>query len=215
MPVPRSILSAVDEIEQEKVEEMPTAVEEPRQEEHGVKEEKVFDTKREKLLAQLAKAREKSAAVRKARKAEKQAAKRPPGRPSKKVVEVDTGSATSTPPPAAAPAAPAVAASAVDYDRIINGVHQKYLDSKAQRKKSASTAVHAGPVPAVNLDAFEQRIRRDEQSRLAAEVERRKQERDTEAAEKARRLKDADRQYFSRLPPPTLGRKNYWDRMFE
>lgn len=182
-------------------------------EEPTLTEEEIFKKqKREKLLAHLAGCREKSAAKRKAQKEEKQKNKKPRGRPRKQPEpesaepNPSTEPIASTPAPAVITPAPAPAASpSIDYDRIINGVHQKYLSSKEQRKKVkqpiVAAAAAAAPAPAFDRVRFEAQVREDERNRIKTEVERKKNE----------QLRQRTKDYYSRLPPRSLANNKSWD----
>ena len=225
MPLP-DFSAEMGEIEDEKnaavvedVAENAEPVEEPM-----LTEEEIFKKqKREKLLSHLADCRAKSAAKRKALKEEKAKAKRPRGRPRKQPEpEVDLaphGDGVSVPstqptpstqaPPVITPAPAPASAPTIDYDRIINGVHQKYLSSKEQRKKAKQPVVAAAaapapaPVvaPAFDRARFEAQVREDERNRIKTEVERKKNE----------QLRQRTKDYYSRLPPRSLANNKSWD----
>lgn len=202
-------------------------VEEPV--DNGLTEEEIFKKKkREKLLETLAKARVKSAEVRKQRKAEKEANKKPRGRPKKAIEnveqELDDGTTLKYPIEAepqqiVEPPKPKVVEKIVqpqiDYDRIINGVHDKYLKSKAERKKNKQPTTtpllyqHL-PQHQPQFDArqFEEQIRTDERNKLKAQVEARKKEKEQE------KLRQRTQAYYSKLAPMNMKDGTNWDKLF-
>jgi len=185
-------------------------------EEPTLTEEEIFKKqKREKLLAHLADCREKSAAKRKAQKEEKQKNKKPRGRPRKQPEPESAEPNPSTQPtpstqapPVITPAPASAPAPTIDYDRIINGVHQKYLSSKEQRKKVKQPVLAAAPAPApapaFDRARFEAQVREDERNRIKTEVERKKNE----------QLRQRTKDYYSRLPPRSLANNKNWDDYF-
>ena len=237
MPLP-DFSAEMTQIENEKnapsvesVEENP----EPVVEESLTEEEIFKKQKREKLLNHLAECRKLSAAKRKAQKEEKQTNKKPRGRPKKNPQEENVVLSEASPveelPPAAAPpaATPVPERRApptpqpvkqdlptIDYDRIIDGVHQKYLKSKAERKAKKAPAAAPAPTmvyqppppaqPAFNKSAFEAQVREDERNRIRSEVQRKKQEQEA--------LKQRTKDYYSRLPPRSLAAGKNWDEYF-
>ncbi len=237
MPLP-DFSAEMSQIEDEKntpsvesVEENP----EPVVEESLTEEEIFKKQKREKLLTHLAKCREKSAAKRKAQKEEKQKNKKPRGRPKKNPQVTDSlrqeenvvlseASPVEDLPPTPVPERRAPPTPqpvkrdlpSIDYDRIIDGVHQKYLKSKADRKAKkapaaapAPTMVYQPPPPAqptFDKSAFEAQVREDERNRIRGEVQRKKQEQEA--------LKQRTKDYYSRLPPRSLAAGKNWDEYF-
>ena len=194
----------------EAVEENAEAVEEPK-----LTEEEIFKKqKREKLLAHLADCREKSAAKRRALKEEKQKNKKPRGRPRKQEPEVEPSTPAPEPstqaPPIVVHANPQPVAPTIDYDRIINGVHEKYMSAKEQRKKAKQVPTPTPapqvrpPTPAFDRAAFEAQVREDERQRIKAEVEKKKNE----------QLRQRTKDYYSRLPPRSLSNGKNWDEYF-
>jgi hypothetical protein len=191
-------------------------------------EEEIFKKqKREKLLNHLAECRKLSAAKRKAQKEEKQKNKKPRGRPKKNPQEENVIISEASPVEELPPATPVRRAPptpepvkrelpTIDYDRIIDGVHQKYLKSKAERKAKkapapapAPTMVYQPPAPAqpaFDKSAFEAQIREDERNRIRGEVQRKKQEQEA--------LKQRTKDYYSRLPPRSLAAGKNWDEYF-
>lgn len=228
MPLP-DFSAEMTQIENEKnapsvesVEENP----EPVVEESLTEEEIFKKQKREKLLNHLAECRKKSAAKRKAQKEEKQKNKKPRGRPRKEenVVLSEASPVEELAPPTPVRRAPPTPEPVkrelptIDYDRIIDGVHQKYLKSKAERKakKAPAPAAAAAPTmvyqppapvqPAFNKSAFEAQVREDERNRIRGEVQRKKQEQEA--------LKQRTKDYYSRLPPRSLAAGKNWDEYF-
>jgi hypothetical protein len=230
MPLP-DFSAEMSQIENEKnapsvepVEENP----EPVIEESLTEEEIFKKQKREKLLNHLAECRKLSAAKRKAQKEEKQKNKKPRGRPKKNpqeenVIISEASPVQELPPPPATPVVKELPAKPhypippdIDYDRIIDGVHQKYLKSKAERKAKkapapapAPTMVYQPPAPAqpaFDKSAFEAQIREDERNRIRGEVQRKKQEQEA--------LKQRTKDYYSRLPPRSLAAGKNWDEYF-
>ena len=194
----------------EAVEENAEAVEEPK-----LTEEEIFKKqKREKLLAHLADCREKSAAKRRALKEEKQKNKKPRGRPRKQEPEVEPSTPAPEPstqaPPIVVHANPQPVAPTIDYDRIINGVHEKYMSAKEQRKKAKQVPnptpalQQRPPTPAFDRATFEAQVREDERQRIKAEVEKKKNE----------QLRQRTKDYYSRLPPRSLSNGKNWDEYF-
>lgn len=201
--------------------------------EEKLTEEEIFKKqKREKLLKTLEKARAKSAEVRKQRKAEKQANKKPRGRPKKtdlveKVEELDDGTQVKyavnpEPEPQPEPTRPepeplpsrqemeknVYTPVTIDYDRIINGVHQKYMSSKEIRRKQKAEAAMRKEEEKKKLQLqqdYEKKIRIDERTRIQAEVNKRKQE---------EIMKQKTQDYYSKLPPRRLATGNKWDDLF-
>jgi len=104
----------------------------------------------------------------------------------------------------------------IDYDRIINGVHDKYMKSKAERKAKkqpvpapAPTMQYQPPAPvqpAFDRSVFERQVREDERNKIRNEVARKKQEQDA--------LKQRTKEYYSRLPPRSLAGGKNWDEYF-
>ncbi len=200
--------------------------------EENLTEEEIFKKqKRENLLNHLAKCREKSAAKRKAQKEEKQKNKKPRGRPKKttepqNVVINEASPVEVTPPPVKElpPPTPILEEMqknvntpvTIDYDRIINGVHDKYMKSKAERKAKKQPAPAPAPTmqyqppapvqPAFDRSAFERKVREDERNKIRNEVQRKKQEQDA--------LKQRIKEYYSRLPPRRLAGGKNWDDYF-
>lgn len=192
--------------------------------EEKLTEEEIFKKqKREKLLKTLEKARAKSAEVRKQRKAEKQANKKPRGRPKKadlveKVEELDDGTkvryaVTPEPEPQPEPTRPEpqpepVRQFEIDYDRIINGVHQKYMSSKELRRKQKEEASLKKEQERRQIQAqkeYETKIRNDERNRIQAEVMKRKQD---------EVMKQKTKDYYSKLPPRNIATGSKWDDLF-
>ena len=190
-------------------------------EEPTLTEEEIFKKqKREKLLAHLADCREKSAAKRRAQKEEKQKNKKPRGRPRKQQPEPEVGLAphgdgvsepSTQAPPIVVHATPQPVAPTIDYDRIINGVHEKYMSAKEQRKKAKQPVAPPTPAPqlrpptpAFDRAAFEAQVREDERQRIKAEVEKKKNE----------QLRQRTKDYYSRLPPRSLANSKNWDDYF-
>lgn len=234
MPLP-DFSAEIAQIEEEKnappVEAVPENTESVVEE--SLTEEEIFKKqKREKLLNHLAMCREKSAAKRKAQKEEKQKNKKPRGRPKKAVEEniviSEASPVQELPPPPSTPVvkeAPTPAPISknvpakphypippdIDYDRIINGVHDKYMKSKAERKaKKQPTPAHImtyqPPQPTFDRDSFEKQVREDERNKIRNEVARKKQEQDI--------LKQRTKDYYSRLPPRSLASGKNWDEYF-
>ena len=232
MPLP-DFSAEMSQIEDEKNAPSVEAVEENPEPvvEESLTEEEIFKKqKREKLLNHLAECRKLSAAKRKAQKEEKQKNKKPRGRPKKNPQEENVILSEASPveelPPAAAPPTPTPVRRepptpapvkqelpTIDYDRIIDGVHQKYLKSKAERKAKkaavpppAPTMVYQPPPPAFDKSAFEAQVREDERNRIRIEVQRKKQEQEA--------LKQRTKDYYSRLPPRSLATGKNWDEYF-
>jgi len=234
MPLP-DFSAEMSQIEDEKNAPPVESVEEnaePVVEENLTEEEIFKKQKREKLLNHLAKCREKSAAKRKAQKEEKAKNKKPRGRPKKNPQEENVIISEASPveelPPASESPIPVRRAPptpqpvkrdlpTIDYDRIIDGVHQKYLKSKAERKAKkappaaapAPTMVYQPPAPvqpAFDKSAFEAQVREDERNRIRSEVQRKKQEQEA--------LKQRTKDYYSRLPPRSLAAGKNWDSYF-
>jgi hypothetical protein len=225
MPLP-DFSAEIAQIEEEKnappVEAVPENTE-PVVEESLTEEEIFKKQKREKLLNHLAMCREKSAAKRKAMKEEKQKNKKPRGRPKKAVEEnvviSETSPVQELPP---APSTPVIKEAptpqlvkqelpTIDYDRIINGVHDKYMKSKAERKAKkqpapAPTMVYQPPQPTFDRDSFEKQVREDERNKIRNEISRKKQEQDV--------LKQRTKDYYARLPPRSLAAGKNWDDYF-
>lgn len=231
MPLP-DFSAEMTQIENEKnapsvesVEENP----EPVVEESLTEEEIFKKQKREKLLNHLAECRKLSAAKRKAQKEEKQKNKKPRGRPKKNpqeenVVISEASPVEELPPPTPTPVRRAPPTPepvkrelpTIDYDRIIDGVHQKYLKSKAERKAKKAPAAAPAPTmiyqppapvqPAFDKSAFEAQIREDERNRIRGEVQKKKQEQEA--------LKQRTKDYYSRLPPRSLAAGKNWDEYF-
>lgn len=224
MPLP-DFSKELAQIEEEK--NNPTAenveiVVEEKPTNEGLSEDEIFKKqKREKLLAHLAKCREKSAQKRKEKKEEKEKNKKPRGRPKKQEEQVilDDVEVKELPPAEKPPTiqhkiiekqvqAPQPSVQ-IDYDRIINGVHDKYLKSKEERKKNKVQPVQApvqAPVqPAFDRVEFERQIREDERNAIRMRVEQKKQE---------DRLRQQTKDYYSRLPPRSLASNKNWDEYF-
>jgi len=228
MPLP-DFSKEMSQIEEEKNNpsvESVESVEQNNNTNEELTEEEIFKKqKREKLLNHLAKCREKSAEKRRQQKEEKQKNKKPRGRPKKDLTEENENVVLETNeprlddvktkelPPAEKP--PVIQNKIIekqveiDYDRIINGVHQKYLSSKEERKKTKMVnqpqPVQQPVQPQFDKYAFEKQVREDERNRIRAEVQARKNE---EALRK--RTKD----YYSRLPPRSLSSGKNWDEYF-
>ena len=232
MPLP-DFSAEMSQIENEKNAPSVEAVEENPEPvvEESLTEEEIFKKqKREKLLNHLAECRKLSAAKRKAQKEEKQKNKKPRGRPKKNPQEENVvlseaspveelAAPTPTPVRRAPPTPEPVKRElpTIDYDRIIDGVHQKYLKSKAERKAKkappaaapAPTMVYQPPAPvqpAFDKSAFEAQVREDERNRIRGEVQRKKQEQEA--------LKQRTKDYYSRLPPRSLAAGKNWDEYF-
>ena len=237
MPLP-DFSAEMSQIEDEKNAPSVEAVEENPEPvvEESLTEEEIFKKqKREKLLNHLAECRKLSAAKRKAQKEEKQKNKKPRGRPKKNpqvtdslrqeenVVLSEASPVEELPPTPVierrAPPTPEPVKRdlpSIDYDRIIDGVHQKYLKSKADRKAKkapaaapAPTMVYQPPPPAqptFDKSAFEAQVREDERNRIRGEVQRKKQEQEA--------LKQRTKDYYSRLPPRSLAAGKNWDEYF-
>jgi len=228
MPLP-DFSAEMSQIEEEKnapsVESVPENTESVVEE--NLTEEEIFKKqKREKLLNHLAKCREKSAAKRKAQKEEKQKNKKPRGRPKKNPQEENVIISEASPveelPPSPTPVRRVPPTPepvkrdlpTIDYDRIIDGVHQKYLKSKAERKAKkapapAPTMQYQPPPPVQPMfdkSTFEAQVREDERNRIRSEVQRKKQEQEA--------LKQRTKDYYSRLPPRSLAAGKNWDSYF-
>ena len=237
MPLP-DFSADMSQIEEEKnappVEAVPENTESVVEE--NLTEEEIFKKqKREKLLNHLAKCREKSAAKRKAQKEEKAKNKKPRGRPKKNpqeenIIINDASPVEVLPPPTKDLPRPTPSPEPVkrdlptiDYDRIIDGVHQKYLKSKAERKAKkqpapapAPTMQYQPPPPVqptfgeahtrFDRSSFERQVREDERNKIRNEVARKKQEQDA--------LKQRTKEYYSRLPPRSLAGGKNWEEYF-
>jgi hypothetical protein len=240
MPLP-DFSNEMSQIEEEKNNPPVETVEENTEpvEQQNLTEEEIFKKqKREKLLNHLAKCRELSAAKRKAQKEEKVKNKKPRGRPKKqetKGLEVgeniiineappvketfEKGVSGDTPRKELPPPTPkieqipknVITPINIDYDKIINGVHEKYIKSKAERKAKNSPLAQPIPTytpvpPMFDKVSFERQVREDERNKIRNEVARKKQEQDV--------LKQRTKDYYSRLPPRSLATGKGWDDYF-
>ena len=165
--------------------------------------------KKAKLREHLAKCREKSLAVRKAKAEVKRANKRPVGRPRKNPLPPPAPEPTpepAIPEPSVEPAVqrvakppPQPAAPGVDYDRLA-GLVAARLRPPAAAPKPAPAAAAAQSVPNANdmtafLNAYGNTVRENERAKLKAE---------RDAKQKANLAQQTQR-YFSTLPKTTSG----------
>lgn len=216
-----------DEMEQVVEPETKEVVEEPifdRPEKKEKKKRVMSDDAKQKLRDRLAKAREKSLAVRKAKAEEKKKNKKPVGRPKKVKEETDHQLLPENPveKPEEEPKNEVVMEvkeqqpqtekpvdnhNKIDYDKIINGIYEK-MKPKEQPKPIAEKTF---PSPRQRQQDLEARIRADERMRIKLEQEARfKKERE----EKQAKLKKATHNYYSRLPQNNFFEPTDWDNLF-
>ena len=222
-----------------RVPNMELSIEEKKEE----KEDDVFveptppiDEKKQKLKDHLAKCREKSVAVRKAKKEEKLANKKPVGRPSTKAKkqeaipkdykpapeyvsseeeeqEEEEEVFTEKPKPTKKPRAyKSVATSeSMDYDKLADMVARKLRPSPAPPPAPTHHQPPQNQFGFGNYEqmrAYENQIRDEERNKYKVEHE-------TKQQEKARRLDQATKQYFRKMPPVNiLNPDNMWDDAF-
>lgn len=224
-----------DEVEQVVEPETKEIVEEPifdRPEKKEKKKRVMSEDAKQKLRDRLAKAREKSLAVRKAKAEEKKKNKKPVGRPkkvkeeeiptTKVVLEDKTEVSFPTPEPEEEPKNEVVMQvkeqqpqtekpvdnhNKIDYDKIINGIYEK-MKPKEQPKPVAEKTY---PSPRQRQQDLEARIRADERMRIKQEQE---QSFKQKQMEKQAKLRKATHNYYSRLPQSNFFEPTDWDNLF-
>lgn len=178
-------------------------------------ETEVFvDPKKKKLLEHLAKCREKSVITRKKIAEERRNNKKPRGRPKKDDVN------TPEPVPVIAPVVVREKvldrSYEIDYDRIINGVHDKYIKHKETKTKKpiqypTPVQYHYQPPPqqpAFDKHSFEQKVREDERKKLQEEINR------VKASQENDRVRRQTKDYYNKLPPMNMRTGSKWDNLF-
>ena len=219
-----------DEVEQVVEPETKEVVEEPIFDK-GEKPKKgkrvMSEDAKQKLRERLAKAREKSLAVRKAKAEEKKKNKKPVGRPKKGKEETETPPLLDKPSeqPKEEPKNEVVMEikeekspidkptkqQHIDYDKIINGLYEKMKPSKPIPIPEKPVTQQTFPSPRQRQQDLEARIRADERMRIQQEQQAKFKK---ESEERQAKLKKATHNYYSRLPQTNFFEPTDWDSLF-
>mgnify|MGYP003626337047 CR=1 FL=1 len=228
-------------VEQETQEVLQEPIFDKGEKEKKPKKKRVMtDEAKAKLVDRLKLGREKSLLVRKAKAEEKRKNKKPVGRPKKNIVEEKipitkviledkTEVSFPTPEPEKTVNNNVVMeikeqelpknkpiqqhTNTIDYDKIVNSLYDKFKSEtiKPPASKPVNIPKPTLPTPRQRQDDMEARIRADERMRM-------KQEQNAVFSQKSKeredRLKQATKNYYSKLPQTNFFQPTDWDNLF-
>ena len=233
-----------DEVEQVVEQETQEVLQEPIFDKGGTekkpkKKRVMTDEAKAKLVDRLKLGREKSLQTRRAKAEEKKKNKKPVGRPKKNIVEeeipitkviLEDKTEVSFPTPEPQKAVnnkvvmeikeqeppkykPVEKHNNIDYDKIVNSLYDKFKSEtiKPPASKPVNIPKPTLPTPRQRQDDMEARIRADERMRMTQEQNAVFSQKSKERED---RLKQATKNYYSKLPQTNFFQPTDWDNLF-